>query len=115
MGVADDPTLLSYQQMYEIRVFDLMTNSQQMNDYGMACMYAESLLEFIGSEIPQKPTATVTKEIRAEPIMYYEVLFKTVLRKIRHNIATIRSHYGKQVEIPRIIEQPKNGGQKHGS
>lgn len=113
--MADDPTLLSYQQMYEIRVFDLMTNSQQMNDYGIACMYAESLLEFVGSEIPQKPIAQAQKEIRAEPIMYYELLFKTVLKKIRFNIDTIRKHYGKQVEIPQIISQPKTGERHNGT
>lgn len=113
--MADDPTLLSYQQMYEIRVFDLMTNSQQMNDYGMACMYAESLLEFVGSQIPQKPIAQAQKEVRAEPLMYYELLFKTVMKKIRFNIETIREHYGKKVEIPKIITQPKTGGRDNGN
>lgn len=105
--MADDPTLLSYQQMYEIRVFDLMTNSQQMGDYGMADMYGESLLEFIGSDLPAKPVARDERERRSEPMMYYEVLFKTILRKIRTNILAIRKHYNKQVEIPQIVPQQK--------
>lgn len=101
----DEPTLLSYQTSYEYKVFELMTNSQQMNDYGSACMYGEALLEFIGSEIPQKPIANQQKDIRSEPMMYYEILFKTILRKIRVNILAIRKHYGKLVEIPQIVKQ----------
>ena len=105
--MADDPTLLSYQLTYEIRVFDLMTSSQQANDYGLACMYGEALLEFLESDLPLKPIAKNNNEKRAEPIMYYEVLFKTVMRKVRHNVDYIREHWGTKVEIPRITNPVK--------
>ena len=105
--MADDPTLLGYQTSYEYKVFELMTNSQQMNDYGSACMYGEALLEFLGSDIPQKPVAKFQKDVRSEPIMYYELLFKTILRKIRVNILAIRKFYGKEVQIPKIIKEAK--------
>lgn len=105
--MADDPTLLSYQLTYEIRVFDLMTSSQQANDYYLACMYGEALLEFLESDLPQKPIAKNDKEKRAEPIMYYEVLFKTVMKKVKFNVNYIRSTYGTRVEIPTMVKDQK--------
>lgn len=105
--MADTPTLLSYQVTYEVKVFDLMTNSQQMNDYGMACMYGEALLDFLGNDIPQKPIADKEKDKKIEIVMYYELLFKTIMRKIRVNIDAIRSFYGKEVEIPTIIQEKR--------
>lgn len=100
----DTPTLLSYQVTYEVKVFDLMTNSQQMHDYGMACMYGEALLDFLGNEIPQKPIADKEKDRKIEIVMYYELLFKTIMKKIRVNIDVIRAYYNKEIEIPQIIE-----------
>ena len=84
-----------------------MTNSQQMGDYGMACMYGEALLDFLGSPLPNQPVARNEKEKKAEIVMYYEVLFKTILRKVKVNIDAVRKHFGKDIEIPTIIKQEK--------
>lgn len=106
--MADSTTLLTYQITYEMRIFDLMTNSQQMGDYVMACMYGESLLEYLETdELPEKPIGGKTRDQQTgEWMVYYTLLFKQIMRKVRININAVRKQYGKELVIPKYVKQP---------
>jgi hypothetical protein len=101
--VRENTTLLTYQVTYEQKLFELMTNSQQMGEIGMACMYGETLLEFLDVEqLPQKGIALKSGALHEAGTwqQYYAILVKTIMNKIKVNIRAVRAHYGKEVKIP---------------
>ena len=97
-------TLLTYQAGWEVRLFDLMTASQQVGDYVMACTYGLALLEILGlkDEIPEKkiPEKRGGGYEQATWQNYYTEILMTGIGQIKRTIDAVRQHYKTGVEVP---------------
>lgn len=94
---------------YETRLFTLMTESQQMNDYPMAGVYGVALLELLG--VDNKPTlqraAKGNKEVLENWQNYFQAILMSVVGRVKINIQQVRAKYGKSKDIPDINKQVK--------
>lgn len=107
-------TLLTYQAGWEVRLFDLMTSSQQVGDYVMACTYGLALLEILGlkDNLPQKkmPTKSGGGPELATWQEYYTEILMVGIGKIKQTIDSVRQHYKSEPIIPRYTrpKEPQN-------
>lgn len=105
--MADTPSLLGYQTSYELRLFDLSTNSQQMGDYRMACFWARQHAIFVGCEnIPAQPVfSNNSSEVLAQYQDWYGKLMGASLKNVAAKVEKIRAIYGKSNDIPKILKK----------
>lgn len=105
--MAEGTTLLSYEMGWQLRLFDLMTASQQAGDYVMACTYGIALLEILGLEnIPKKKMAEKagsSHELATWQNFFTEILM-TGIGQIRTTIDIVRKNYKKEGNIPNYVK-----------
>lgn len=106
--MADKTTLLTYETQWQFRLFDLMTASQQNNDYIMACTYGIAWLEVLGmKKIPERKLPIDNKsgaEMASLQEWFREILM-TGMGTIKNTIDAVRAHYKKNVDIPGYVKQ----------
>lgn len=93
--MASGTTLLSYEMSWQLKLFELMTNSQQALDYPMACVYGEGLLLFlrIKDKVPKKDIP-LQRGGNAEILSlqkYYRDILMAVLDRIGSTIDAVRN------------------------
>ena len=109
--MATGTTLLSYEMSWQLKLFELMTNSQQANDYLMACIYGEAFLHIIGlkDKIPERkiPEKSGGRDEVATLQRYFQQLLMTGITKIGDNIQAVRNdpRYRREGVVPSYTKQ----------
>ena len=101
--MATGTTLLSYEMSWQLKLFELMTNSQQAGDYIMACQYGIAFYRILGIEkvpekrIPEKAGGAHEMQTWQE---YFIVLMQGGVAKVGETITNVRNAYVKKQDIP---------------
>lgn len=101
--MAAGTTLLSYEMSWQLKLFELMTNSQQAGDYIMACQYAIAFYRILGineipdKRIPEKSGGAFEMQTWKE---YFIVLMHGGVAKVGETISRVRDNYAKKQDIP---------------
>lgn len=83
-----------------------MTNSQQMNDYYMACIYGEALLTILNVDKIPTRKLPVNKNNTSEELISWQNLYREFLMltvgKIKTIIIKVREEYKQDSGIPQV-------------
>ena len=101
--MAAGTTLLSYEMSWQLKLFELMTNSQQAGDYIMACQYGIAFYRILGinevpeKRIPEKGGGAYEMQTWKE---YFITLMLGGVSKVGETITNVRNNYAKKQDIP---------------
>ena len=101
--MAAGTTLLSYEMSWQLKLFELMTNSQQAGDYVMACQYGIAFYKILGmtefptKRIPSKANGGAELDTWKE---YFIELMLGGVSKVGDTISRVRDNYAKKEDIP---------------
>lgn len=96
-------TLLSYEMSWQLKLFELMTNSQQSGDYIMACQYGIGFYKILGMEsfpkkrVPEKNGPVAEMDTWKE---YFVELMLGGVSQVGKDIARVRAKYARKDGIP---------------
>lgn len=101
--MAAGTTLLSYEMSWQLKLFELMTNSQQAGDYIMACQYGIAFYKILGinelpeKRIPEKGGGVYEMQTWKE---YFITLMLGGVSQVGQTISRVRDNYAKKQDIP---------------
>lgn len=105
--MVESTTLLTYETGWQVRLFELMTASQQANDYIMACNYGLAWLDILGIE--KMPTKRMAEKSGGQNEMatwqeFFIIILMTGIGTIGQTIKRVRKEYRKDVDIPKYTK-----------